>query len=416
MGVSLLFISSLIDGIEDLHASNSVPGLKIAQVATTDVSISLLLRDQIEALQSEGHEVTAICAPGSRVDWLRGQGIPVHTVQMSREVSPVQDLRSLLELSRYFRSQRFDAVHTHTPKAGLLGPLAARLAGVPLVVHTIHGLLYHDGLSRWKQLLFWFPEKMTSLCCHDLLSQSREDIEVALRTWLCSAGKIHYLGNGIDVDTFSPDAVVEGRGVPWVREREDIIIGSVGRLVYEKGFAELFQAVEQLVPRHPNLKFVVVGPEEKDQNDAVERDRMDHLEERGLVRFVGWQADMPSVYAGMDLLVLPSHREGIPRACMEASSMGLPIIATDIRGSREVVLNGRTGLLVPVRDPVALQKAIEEMLQRREEWGRMGRQAREHIVENFNSRLVLRRLCNFYADAARRKSESGRFNQQHSGH
>ena len=164
--------------------------LKIAQVATADISISFLLKDQIQALQREGHEVVAVCAPGPQVEEIRKQGIPVRTVPMEREISLFKDLRSLLQLFRCFRCERFDVVHTHTPKAGLLGPIAARMAGVPIVVHTIHGLLYHDALPLWKSLLFWIPEKTTALFSDHLLSQSREDITVAIRTWLCPRSKI----------------------------------------------------------------------------------------------------------------------------------------------------------------------------------------------------------------------------------
>ncbi len=372
--------------------------LKIAQVATADVSIFFLLKDQIQALQATGHEVTAVCAPGSRVEEIREQGIPVRTVPMERELSPLKDLWSLLQLFRCFRSERFDVVHTHTPKAGLLGPIAAKMAGVPMVVHTIHGLLYHDALPLWKRLLFWIPEKTTALFSDYLLSQSREDVSVAVRTWLCVRSKISYLGNGVDVSLFAPRSATPHQE-PGGREigRERVVVGSVGRLVYEKGFAELFQAAEALADKYEKLEFVIVGPREVDQNDAVEPGQNEDLEKRGLVRFAGWQRDMPAMYRAMDLFVLPSHREGIPRACMEAAAMGLPVIATDIRGCREVVLDGQTGTLVPAKNAAALTAAIEQLLQRPQDWASMGGRARQHIVENFNNKIVIQRLRSFYA-------------------
>ncbi len=372
--------------------------LKIAQVATADISISLLLIDHIQALRRAGHEVIAVCAPGHQVAEIRKQGIPVRTVPMEREISLFRDLRSLLQLFRCFRSERFDVVHTHTPKAGLLGPIAAKMAGVPIVVHTIHGLLYHDALPLWKWLFFWILEKTTALFSDHLLSQSREDVSAAIRTWLCRKRKISYLGNGIDVSHFSPqssrpDQKPEELDVAGKR----VVVGSVGRLVYEKGFAELFQAAEALAGKYEELEFVIVGPQEVDQNDAIKPGQIKDLEKRGLLRFLGWQEDMPTMYRTMDLFVLPSHREGIPRACMEAAAMELPVIATDIRGCREVVLDGQTGTLVPVRNAAALAEAIEEMLQRPQDWASMGARARQHIVENFNNRIILQRLCDFYA-------------------
>jgi glycosyltransferase involved in cell wall biosynthesis len=175
-------------------------------------------------------------------------------------------------------------------------------------------------------------------------------------------------------------------------------VGSVGRLVAEKGFHELFQAAQKLSERNRSLHFVVVGPAEPDQNDAVPQRLVDELTRSGTVEFPGWGDDMRAWYGRMDMFVLASHREGIPRACMEAAAMGLPVVATDIRGCREVVKNGETGLLVPVRDPKALVRAIETLGADAALRRRMGAAGREHIVNNFQQRQVLDRLCAFYRD------------------
>ena len=169
-------------------------GLRIAQVATSSVSIRLLLLDQIKALEADGHDVVAVCAPGPWVESVRSAGVTVHTVPMEREITPLHDLRSTAALARCFRQHKFDVVHTHTPKAGLIGPIAARLARVPRVVHTIHGLLFHDRMTRLRQTIFWVPEKITATFCDRLLSQSREDVERAVYSRLCSRKKIAYLG------------------------------------------------------------------------------------------------------------------------------------------------------------------------------------------------------------------------------
>ena len=374
--------------------------LKIAQVATVDISIRYLLLDQIQALQGMGHEVVAICSPGSSVEAIRAQGIPVETIAMARELSPWQDLESRAALTRCFRQHKFDVVHTHTPKAGLLGPVAARKARVPVVVHTIHGLMFHDRMPRWKRALFWLPEKYTAGHCDSLLSQSREDMEVAVRAHICSPEKIIFLGNGIDVTRFAPGTAAGARARLRAQlgfRDSDLVVGAVGRLVYEKGFAELFAVAEELTGKRADIKFLVVGPRETDQLDAVQSERIETLERSGAARFVGWQDDLPAWYSAMDLFVLPSHREGIPRACMEAAAMELPVIASDIRGCREVVQHQRTGLLVAVRAPAALREAIERLAAGRREAAEMGRGGRQHILESFDSRMVLKRLQDFYA-------------------
>jgi glycosyltransferase involved in cell wall biosynthesis len=374
-------------------------GLRIAQVATSDVSVRLLLLDQIKALEADGHQVTAVCAPGPWVESVRRAGVRVETIAMEREIAPLHDVRSTVALARLFRRHKFDVVHTHTPKAGLIGPLAARLAGVPHIVHTIHGLLFHDRMTRMRQTIFWIPEKITATFCDRLLSQSWEDIERAVRSRLCSRKKISYLGNGIDVAHFALQAI-HGR-TETLREvglqASDFVVGCVGRLVREKGFMELFAAAETLTARDGQIKFVVIGPRETDQNDALDAKYMDDLQRRGVVRFVNWCDDMRQWYAAMDIFVLPSYREGIPRACMEAAAMRLPVAASDIRGCREVVLDGDTGLLVPPRNIPRLVEAIERLHEDRNMAAQMGERARQHIVQNFNNKDVCSRLCEFYA-------------------
>ena len=355
--------------------------------------------DQIKALQADGHDVVAVCAPGPWVESVRSAGVEVLTIPMEREIAPLRDLRSMAALTQCFRQHKFDVVHTHTPKAGLIGPIAAWLAGVQQIVHTVHGLLFHDRMTRLRQSIFWVPEKITATFCDRILSQSKEDVERAIRSRLCARNKISYIGNGIDVARFAPQATYDRS--EKLREvglsAGDFLLGSVGRLVAEKGFMELFSAAETLTSRYPQIKFVVIGPRETDQNDALDNEYMDDLQRRGVVRFVNWCDDMRPWYAAMDLFVLPSYREGIPRACMEAAAMMRPIVASDIRGCREVVLDGETGFLVPPRDVPRLVEAIERLYQDRNLAVQMGERGRRHVVQNFDIKNVCRRLCEFYA-------------------
>ena len=363
------------------------------------MGIFLLLLDQIKALQEMGHEVTAICAAGPWVKRIRQEGIKVETVKWVRELDPWNDLKALYALSRLFKNYRFDIVHTHTPKAGLLGPLAARLARIPLVVHTVHGFLFHDQMPVWKRRIFWLVEKITAVCSDYLLFQSSEDMDQANKTQISQFEKNIYLGNGIDVDKFSP---VNGHRDSLSLRRQyglkesDIVVGSVGRMVYEKGFAEFFAAAEELTAKHNNLKFIVVGPEDQEQSDRVRTGHIELLKQRKAVLLLGWQEHMPDWYSMMDIFVLPSHREGVPRACMEAAAMTRPVIATNIRGCREVVLDGRNGLLFPVKDTRALVTAIERLCKDKSERIKLGEEGRRHIVANFDSRQMIQRLCNFY--------------------
>ena len=387
-----------------------MPGLRIAQVSTTDMAMCVLLMDQIKTLQQQGHEVVAVCGAGPWVESLRKEGIQVEVVEMARGLSPLRDLLSFCALVRCFRKHQFDVVHTHTPKAGLLGPIAAKVAGIAVVVHTIHGLLFHDRMPLWKRWLFWLPEKITAAFSDILLSQSKEDLAVATKSGLCSTAKIKYLGNGIDVAKLSP---CHSNGLRHSTRTElgisdtDIVIGSVARLVYEKGFAELFAAAAELVERHNSWKFVIIGPKEKGHRDAVPADEIEALSRTGSVFFLDWRDDVSRWYAAMDIFVLPSHREGVPRACMEAAAMELPVIATDIRGCREVVKCNETGILVPIKDSQALVAAIEMLALDEGRRVELGKEGRRHILENFNHELVLERLRNFYAQIQLNLQSSG---------
>jgi glycosyltransferase involved in cell wall biosynthesis len=252
-------------------------------------------------------------------------------------------------------------------------------------------------MPAWRRRLFWFPEKLTASYCHALLSQSREDMQAAVNARVCSPDQLHYLGNGIDLRRFP---LRRARDIAPLRRfgvtESDFVVGAVGRLVYEKGFAELFRAAEELTARHSNLRFLVVGPREAEQNDAVETARIQALTRRGAVIFADYQDDMARWYAAMDLFVLPSHREGVPRACMEAAATGLPVVASNIRGCREVVLDGETGLLVPIKNASALAAAIERLANDATLARQMGERGRRHIEQNFSNVVVLDRLLTFY--------------------
>jgi len=219
-----------------------------------------------------------------------------------------------------------------------------------------------------------------------------------VRARICPASKISFLGNGIDTERFAPPSADSRRAARAALGfgENDFVIGSVGRLVYEKGFGELFGAAETVRAAQPQARFLVIGPEENDQNDAIPSERIRELATRGIVLFTGMRTEMSRYYAAMDLFVLPSHREGIPRACMEAAASGLPVIASNIRGCREVVVNEVTGILVPVRDPAKLADAIKQVMSDLTAAHSMGEKGRRHIVENFDQRQVLGRLREFY--------------------
>ena len=259
-----------------------------------------------------------------------------------------------------FRRTRPDVVHTHNPKPGVLGRIAARIAGVPNVVNTVHGLYAQPEDRRRRRWAVYGAERLAARFSDVELVQNPEDVATLGRLGL-REGQVRLLGNGVDLDRFRP-----GRfGVAERRRRrealgigpESVVCGVVGRLVREKGYVEVLEAAAALRTIAPAVQVVIVGPSDPDKADAVPAARLDAARRDG-VCFLGRRDDMEEIYPLFDVYALASYREGFPRSAMEAAACGLPLVVTDIRGGRQVVEHGRSGLLVPVRDGAALAEAI----------------------------------------------------------
>lgn len=334
---------------------------RVVHVATSDMSLVLLLGHQLEAYTRAGYEVIGVSGPGPYAAQLADLGVAHEVVpSLTRAVDVGADVRAPVDLVRLFRRLRPDIVHTHNPKPGVYGRLAARAARVPAVVNTVHGL-YALPEDRWtKRAAVYGLERVAATCSDAELVQNPEDV-ATLRRLRVADRKLHLLGNGIDLTRFDrariPDARVAELRASVGAGPDDVVCGLVGRLVWEKGYAEVFAAVAALRDRVPNLKVFVAGPFDEAKADAVTRADLDRAERDGIV-FLGMRQDVDALYAAMDLYVLASYREGWPRSAMEAAAMGVPVVATDIRGCRQVVDHGVTGLLVEPRDATSLAAAI----------------------------------------------------------
>jgi glycosyltransferase involved in cell wall biosynthesis len=318
---------------------------------------------------------------------------------MHRAITPLSDLVSLARLYRYLRRERFAIVHTHTPKANLLGQLAAWLARVPIRVVTIHGFYFHDYMPRWRRRFYIWLERTSQGFAHWCFSQSREDMVTAARERICPQSKMHFLGNGVDLTLFRSEAHTESAA----RLRAELgfapgapVIGIVGRLTFEKGYREFIQAAAIIHRRHPEVFFVAIGPE--DVIRCGDLYRLEGMEEiNACFRWLGMRLDMPRCYAIMTAFTLPSYREGMPRVVMEAAAMSLPVVATDIRGCRETVEPYETGLLVPRRDAHALARAVLELLDDPARAQAMGEKARRKAEREFDERFVFQHVEDAYA-------------------
>jgi glycosyltransferase involved in cell wall biosynthesis len=362
----------------------------VVHVATVDVSLEKLLGPQLEAIAAAGYRVIGVSAPGQYVEALSRRGIEhVPLAHATRAMAPLEDVRAVAELVALLRRIRPSIVHTHTPKPSIYGRMAARLAGVPVIVNTVHGL-YAQPEDRWpKRFAVYGAERLAATCSQAELVASPEDLDTLSRLRV-PADRLVLLnaGLGIDLDRFDPNTVTAADRAAARRELgadadEDVVVGVVARLVREKGYPELFEATARLRGRHPRLRVAAIGPDEPDKADALTEADRRTAREIG-IRFLGARDDVARLYAGMDILVLASHREGFPLTPMEAAAMGVPVVATDIRGCRQVVDDGTTGLLVPVGDPVALAAAIERLAMDPAERRRLGTAARRKAEDSFD--------------------------------
>lgn len=372
------------------------PSLKIAHIATVDLSLRYLLLNQLQSLQAAGYEVIGISTLGPDVSVIEAAGIRHIPVPLTRNVTPLTDLKALWQLVRVLRRERPAIVHGHTPKAELLGQLAARLAGVPVVVDTFRGIYYRPEMHPLWRRLFIAMSRLAAACADVVLSQSRWAIDLALEERICPPHKIKWLGNGIDVGCFDRDRLDDGR-LQALRQELGLpsgapVVGFVGRLVREKGIEELLAAAWIIRQQQPVVKFLLVGPVDPAKPDAL---TPAVAAQHGLADaciFTGLRNDMPELYALMDVFVLPTHRESFPRAPMEASAMGVPCVVSNIPGCREVVEHRRNGLLVPVGDPQALAYAILWLLTEPALAHSLGIAGQQLARERFDEQFIFARV------------------------
>jgi lipopolysaccharide/colanic/teichoic acid biosynthesis glycosyltransferase/glycosyltransferase involved in cell wall biosynthesis len=316
------------------------------------------------------------------------------------------DLRAAWELWRILRREEIDVLHTHNPKPGIYGRILGRLAGVPVVVNTVHGLYATEDDRLLKRVFVYALEALAARFSDAELVQSREDYELLTRKRITRPNRTRLLGNGVDLTRFDPGRFSDRQrrahrrslGIP----SDQVVVGMAGRLVAEKGYPELFEAATRLDQRY---LILVAGGEDPAKPDALSQAEVRRAKEMG-VRFLGMQDDIERLYSAMDIFVLPSHREGVPRAAMEAAAMGLPIVATNIRGCREVVKHGVNGFLTPVGDSAQLAQNIQTLGEDLALRSQMGRAGRVRARERFDEREVVRIVIETYRQAGARKGLS----------
>ncbi len=359
--------------------------MKIIEVTNVDFSLRHFLLPLMRGLRGRGHEVIGVSADGPLLDVARAEGFRCEALPLARSLSPVAQARAFWALYRLFRRERPDMVHAHMPISGFLARLAARAAGVPRVAYTCHGFLFNQP-GKWpRRAASLVMEFIAGRLTDTYMTVSLEEAADARRLRLHP--RATGIGNGRDPARFHPDPEARARiraelGVPGDR----VVAAAVSRLVRHKGYPELLAAM-----RDNDAELWVVG--ERLASDHGE-DMEPYFAASGLaarLRRLGYREDVPAILAAADMFVLPSHFEGLPMSIIEAMLTGLPVVATAIRGPREQVVEGETGLLVPPQQSAPLAVALRRLTDDAALRARMGEAGRARAVALYDEASVVAR-------------------------
>lgn len=373
---------------------------KIACLATVDMSIRFLLLRQLLYLQSAGYDIVAICGDGPYVSQIIEHGIPVITVPISRRITLIQDVDALHKLTRIFRRERFDLVHTHTPKAGLLGRIAGRLAGVPHVIHTDLGLYFQNMNPAARRMFIWL-ERLAGRFCDVMLFEDDKAMAFAIQERLCTLDQAKWIGGGINLSEFNrrrfSESEIQAKKLEIGFPLDSIVIGIVARLVREKGYCEFFEAARMILNKRPDARFLVVGSIDYEKPDAITPEWVQQRYELTKEAvFAGVQFEMPITYAVMDVFVLPTHRDSWPRSPMEAAAMELPVVVSDLPGVAPLVEQSVTGYIARVGDSAMLASLVLEIVASTDSARKMGKAGRQLAEARFDEQKVFQRVEGIY--------------------
>jgi len=328
---------------------------KLIRITTVPQSLRGLLKGQMRFMSENGFEVVAVSSPGEALqDVEKNEGVKTVGIEMTRSITPIQDLKALVQLIQLFRKEKPQIVHTHTPKAGLLGMMAAKIAGVPHRLHTVAGmpLLVTSG---FKRRLLNFIEKLTYTCATKVYPNSEGLKKIIINNNFTSEKKLKVIGygssNGIDTSKFNQENIDKTTKENLLRKlninENDVVFLFVGRIVKDKGVNELIDAFQLVSKEYNTIHLIIVGDFDGNLNQ-IDTSTKEKINSDIKIHHVGVRFDVESFFAISDIFVFPSYREGFPNVVMEAAAMQLNSIVTDINGSNEIIKNGFNGWVIPV--------------------------------------------------------------------
>lgn len=374
---------------------------KIIRATTVPISLNAFCRGMLKEL-SEKYEVVAVSSPGGELDQVaEREEVRVISVPMERHISIFKDCKSLLQMWRMFRKEKPTMVHSMTPKAGMICMIAGWMARVPVRVHTFTGLVWPTAIGLKRRILM-FTDWLTCACATHVIPEG-EGVKNDLLNNGITKKSLRVLGygnvKGVDMGFYSfREEVRKIMDEQKLRDDSKFTFLFVGRIVGDKGINELCHAFCRIHQEHPNTRLRLVGDLEEELDPLSGETKQLISDAKNGIITIGWKNgdELLAYYAAADCFVMPSYREGFPNTVLEAGAMGLPSIVTDINGSREIIIQGENGIIVPSKDAQAIYDSMKRMIDDNSSREKMAGNARKMIENRFEQSYVRKCLYDFY--------------------
>ena len=378
--------------------------MKIIRISTIPISLNVFCKGLLTELRKEGYEVVAVSSPNKELEEIaQREGVRTIAVSMERHISTIKDLKSLWRLIKVFRKEKPDLVHSITPKAGLLSMIAAWSCRVPVRLHTFTGLLFPTA-SGLKQKILILTDRITCACATHIVPEG-EGVKNDLINFHITKKPLRVLGfgnvRGINLKYYNPKLPEVKLEATKIRKDGIFTFIFVGRIVRDKGINELVAAFTRFNAEYPDSRLILVGQFENELN-PINTKTMTLINNTESIICTGHVDDVRPWLAASDALVFPSYREGFPNVVIEAGAMGLPSIVTDINGSREIIIDGKNGLIIPPKDEDKIFETMEYLISNSGERKEMAKNARPLIESRFEQGFVQKCLKNYYKEICRK--------------
>ena len=377
--------------------------MKVLRVTTVPQSLHQLLKPQLDFLKNDFEIVTA-AGPFDQenIDHYGEWKYKHYEIALSRKITPFKDVKAILQLYKIIKREKVDIIHTHTPKAGLIGMLAGLLAGTKIRFHTVAGMPFVETAGFKKKVLVAF-ERLTYRMAHQVMPNSYGLLNYIIDNKLAADRKVKILANGatigVDTEFYRRTAEIEEQSAALKSEinilPDDFVCCYVGRLTKQKGVEELLAAFGKILPYNPKIKLIILGRYEQ-HLDPIGENYIAEIEANPRIIHLGYKNDIRPYLALSNLFVFPSYREGMPNVVLQAGCFDLPCIVTDIPGSNEIIKDGYNGLIVKTKSVDALVTAINYLIENEGVRKGMGNCARSEVNRKYDRKIILGELKNEY--------------------